>query len=87
MQSSLGSTPHESTPIDAIDFVGHIKKFDSLEQAEAWQKQSLAYLTKLHTEVLAIEGVSYAETWLCGAVRSFIAGFADNDEMIVCVPI
>jgi len=61
--------------------------FNSLESAESYKKQNFAYLDALVAEALQIESVEYADVWLNSKAHSFVAGFNDEDEMIVCLKI
>lgn len=90
MQTVLSESTAKSRSIASITSVtfkgiGDRKQFETIEQAESWRNANLENLTRLHAETLAIEGVCHAETWLCGACPSFIAGFGDDDQIVVCM--
>jgi hypothetical protein len=62
-------------------------RFTDYGQASAWRRDNDRLVRALNADVTRISGVSYTEDWLCGRCPSFVAGFNDDDEMIVCVPI
>ncbi len=59
--------------------------FNTLADAEAWREENQDLLNAMHNEVRTIDAVQYTETWLCGTAPSFVAGFSDADEIIVCL--
>jgi hypothetical protein len=62
-------------------------RFTDRSQADQWRHRHQNLLMALNMEASAVEGVSYAETWLCGGSPSFVAGFDEDDQMVVCLPI
>lgn len=61
-------------------------RFTDYDQASTWRRNKDCLVQILTAEVERISGVSYTEDWLCGKCPSFIAGFNEDDEMIVCLP-
>lgn len=62
-------------------------RFNDYHQASAWRRNNDGMLQAITAEVARVAGVSYTENWLCGECPSFVAGFNDEDTMIVCLPI
>lgn len=61
--------------------------FASLTHAEEFKQNNLKLLSELSSEVEKLEGIERSEVWLCGNCPSFIAGYDDNEEQIVSLPI
>jgi hypothetical protein len=61
--------------------------FANRSEAHEWRGKNQATLVDLNMEAISMEGISYSETWLCGNGPSFVAGFDDEDRMVVCLPI
>ena len=62
-------------------------KFESIDHAKQFEKQNIEMLNNMLLEVEQIESVQYGDVWLNSKAPSFIAGFNDEDEIIVCIPI
>lgn len=61
--------------------------FTSAQEALSYEIDNQASLRRLQREVEAVPGVSYSEVWLNGSCPSFVAGYDDQDEVIVCVKV
>lgn len=58
--------------------------FNSIEEAERFKKDNFEHLNDLTMFVEDIHGVQYSDVWLNRNCPSFVAGFNQHDEMVVC---
>lgn len=62
-------------------------QFESIEQAEQFKLDHAALISQAADVALACDSVSYVETWLCQNSPSYVAGFDNNDDIVVSVPL
>lgn len=58
--------------------------FTSVQEALSYEIANEAALRRLQREAEAVPGVEYSEVWLNGNCPSFVAGYDNQDEVIVC---
>jgi len=61
--------------------------FKNIEESEKFKCKNFDKLNNMFIEVSNFDTVNYCEIWLNSKCPSFVAGFNQADEMIVCLPI